>query len=73
MNNGDEPITADKKFQDPKDGHYYNVVGLTKREHFAGLAMQGLLSGDIEDNLTIGHIATCSVEIADALLKEINK
>ncbi len=50
--------------------------GLTKREHFAGLAMQGLLSA----NATYGGrtnnnemLALNSLQVADALLAELDK
>ena len=45
-----------------------DLTGLTKREHFAGLAMQGLLaSGSYTD------LIHCSVSYADALLAELDK
>lgn len=44
--------------------------GLTKREHFAGLAMQGLLSFD---HVAFKDIVSQSVELADALLAELEK
>jgi len=52
-----------------------SVVALTKREHFAGMAMQGLFSLPIvnEDDWLISHIATCAVSHADALIKELSK
>jgi hypothetical protein len=45
----------------------FTQIGLTKREYFAGLAMQGLCANgtDPED------LAKISVEYADALLKEL--
>lgn len=42
--------------------------GLTKREHFAGLAMQGLLANDNDGGLSASHSAMYAVEYADALL-----
>ena len=54
----------------PVDG----FEGLTKREHFAGLAMQGLVS-----SLTIGRelhtelITEISVKYADKLLEALEK
>lgn len=48
-------------------------IGLTKREHFAGLAMQGLyvrLQGQVASSEVCAQIA---VEMADALLKELDK
>jgi len=47
-------------------------TGLTKREYFAGLAMQGLLSNpniDCVDSI----LAKSSVEISDALLKQLEE
>lgn len=46
--------------------------GLTKREHFAGLAMQGLLAKEgvwSSDEI----LAQRSIEIADELLKQLEK
>jgi hypothetical protein len=50
--------------------------GLTKREYFAGLAMQGVLSHNSKYSLTpnqAADIAMYAVQIADGLLKELNK
>jgi len=52
---------------------------MTLRDHFAGLAMQGVLIDDaIHDESDIakrwmGEIAKASYEMADAMLKERNK
>ena len=48
--------------------HDTDYMGLTKREHFAGLAMQGLLAhyGTVVNE-------TCAVEFADALLKALEQ
>lgn len=48
-------------------------TGLTKREYFAGLAMQGLASGGkITPNKDgAEYIAKHAVSMADALLKEL--
>ncbi|MBS8267164.1 hypothetical protein DYI26_00245 [Halomonas litopenaei] len=60
-----------------------NVDGLTKREHFAAMAMQGLLSnpgGPVQHNpisgtgycnSDAGIVAVWSLEVADALLKAL--
>jgi hypothetical protein len=48
--------------------------GLTKREYFAGLAMQGLATkkpSDHEDDIT--RIVRTSVLLSDALLEELEK
>ena len=48
-----------------------NFNGLTKREYFAGLAMQGLLANpDLYVNMKIGQEA---VLLADELLAELAK
>ena len=47
-------------------------TGLTKREHFAGLAMQAIL-GNPDYIWEAESTATSSVEFADALLKELSK
>ena len=56
-----------------EDGSISNptYAGLTKREYFAGLAMQGLLSNpEIKDSKAL---AKFSIEAADALLNELDK
>lgn len=58
-----------------EDNHHYidkRFYGLTKREHFAAMAMQGLLS---DSSIKIGMDKICqrSVEYSDALINELNK
>jgi len=47
--------------------------GLTKREHFAALAMQGLLSSDLKAEASPAHTAQAAAAFADALLAELEK
>ena len=49
--------------------------GLTKREHFAGLAMRGLMDRDdfCMDEDVISKMALWSTQCADALLAELEK
>jgi hypothetical protein len=51
-------------------------LGLSKREHFAALALQGMLSADVVVDRTLadkaGWAAT-AVQFADALLEELAK
>lgn len=49
--------------------------GLTKREHFAGLAMQGYISADYTANsgMPFDSMALWSVKMADALIAELNR
>ena len=60
MENGKQPI-LDNQFEDNK--------GLTKREYFAGLAMQGL----VDRHINYEVVAEYAVEYADALLKELDR
>ena len=46
--------------------------GLTKREYFATMAMQGILSSDINSNLSIGTVTEYAVRQADSLIKALN-
>ena len=47
--------------------------GLTKREYFAGLAMQGILASDTSGSVKMDICVKISVEHADALLAELEK
>lgn len=52
-------------------GHVEPSGGITLREHFAGLAMQGLMHH--KDTQTTDCIVVMAVRIADALIQELNK
>lgn len=48
--------------------------GLTKREHFAAMAMQGMMANTHAiENLSQNDLAQEAVSMADALLKELEK
>jgi hypothetical protein len=68
MNNADMPAAPLGK-----DGSFKNAIGLTKREHFAGVAMQGLItltgSFGADEEIT----ARRCLKMADALLAELDK
>ena len=64
----------------PADGHTHTDGGLTKREYFAGLAMQGLLSNsefikggsfDFKSRGTEKRVSSIALNISDALLAEL--
>jgi hypothetical protein len=72
MRLGDEPIhpmtittVTDTKMEVPQ-----KFIGLTKREYFAAMAMQGMVSsaGDIETN---EYYANRSLELANTLIAEL--
>ena len=50
------------------------TMGLTKREHFAAMAMQGIISADHangSEKLCAEDVAVMAVDYADELLKEL--
>jgi hypothetical protein len=80
MTNGNDPIKSERKavgggrdgfgnFTTIYDGM---TIGLTKREYFASMALQGLLArgddGDSAEGLIRGSVAA-----ADKLIEELNK
>jgi hypothetical protein len=65
MNNGDKPAH-------PANQGWHTDGGLTKREHFAAMAMQGMLSGRTEYEDPVIDVRN-AVFLADALLKELDK
>ena len=76
MENGNESIYPSEKLLDGGHPMLDNIKvktkGLTKREYFAGLAMQGLLAKEgvwSSDEI----LAQRSIEIADELLKQLEK
>ena len=60
-------------FPSETNNNFY--LGLTKREYFAVLAMQGYCGGEFtgQSGMSPESIAKWSVEMADALLTELNK
>lgn len=53
-----------------KDAHDVFEAGLSKREYFAAIAMQGLVSGGYSQRPESAKLA---VDYADALIIELNK
>lgn len=47
-----------------------SAAGLSKREYFAGLALQGLCANEFRG--TVSAFASRAVELADALLTELS-
>lgn len=72
MENGKQPAFAAVC----DNANPYLQEGLTKREYFAGLAMQGLLSNDehIKEEKSYPDItADLAIQYADALLKALEE
>ena len=64
MKNSDKPAYP---FIDPE----FTAEGLTKREYFAAMAMQGMVSNDFRG--TTSQFAKIAIELADELLKQLEK
>jgi hypothetical protein len=82
MKNSDKPINVIENRR-ASDGFPYYLTGLTKREYFAGLALQGLCSdkGNLQAYRSVSldsekGEATLMIEdavcLADLLLKELD-
>lgn len=56
-----------------RDGEVCSTDGLTKREHFAAMALQGLMANAMENMLPWVQCPALAVEMADALIAELNK
>ena len=71
--NGNDPINMAQSHEAAYDHGQY--AGLTKREYFAALAMQGMLSAGDGDFSFDHHIriAKLSVAHADTLIEALNK
>jgi hypothetical protein len=77
MKNGDQPafsISYSERTSEtyPDKLSSWSQVGLTKREYFAAMAMQGLIS----DSTNVSRpdiIAEFAVQYADELLKQLEK
>lgn len=53
-------------------GRELRLQGMTLREHYAGLAMQGILS-NTNHQWPLEDVVKYSVEYADALIDQLNK
>ena len=51
----------------------YISTGLTKREYFAAMVIQGIISNKDGLDIKIERIVESAVDIADALIEELNK
>lgn len=58
-----EPVTTPTKL----------AKEMTMREHFAAMALQGVMSANLQDYLTYQQCSEQAVEAADALIEALNK
>ena len=79
MKNGDKdfafPIPSEMIIQISEGGGCPdNYMGLTKREYFAAMALQGLLAGNIlTADRTPKNVAHLAVVCADRLIADLNE
>lgn len=52
---------------------FIGADGMTLRQYYAGLAMQGLIAGQYDDSYNYEELACASIKRADALIKELEK
>ena len=70
MTKANDPVFSTQTIS-PNDGVFnHPPIGLTKREYFAGLAMQTLLK-DRSHKKQIDDVCEKSVRVADELLKQL--
>ena len=50
-----------------------SLEGLTKREYFAAMALQGIIANKDGLDIKIERIVESAVDTADALIEELNK
>jgi hypothetical protein len=50
-----------------------SLKGLTKREYFAAMALQGIIANKDGLDIKIERIVESAVDTADALIEELNK
>lgn len=74
MNNSDMPAMPQTWVPDYGNKPPVTAAGLTKREHFAAMAMQGIIgSGNLIGDPDKEALAIHSVEYADALLAALEQ
>ena len=72
MENGNKPAFS-VALRDNGNARHPEAMGLTKREYFAALAMQGICMNIQNWSRNRDEAAEAAVKMADALLKEIEK
>lgn len=72
MENKDKPANV-LVFDDSINGNRIVEIGLTKREYFAAMAMQGLMSKGQSIQVPYSNFAHSAIMMADELLKQLEK
>jgi hypothetical protein len=70
---GNYSAFARPAFYHPEVGFSFHQEGCTKREHFAAMAMQGLMANNINNKMQIDILAKQAVYAADELINALNE
>ncbi len=73
MTNSNDLAFARPTFYHPEGGVSHSQDGCTKREHFAAMAMQGLLANIVMGNKDEEFITKLAVIYADELINALNQ
>lgn len=75
MTNGNDLAFKDRGYAESEMELHYPSRGLSKREYFAAMAMQGMLVNNsaMNPDKPYENISYCAVAAADALINELNK
>ncbi len=73
MTKGNDAITG-QPVMDERGGYVGQAGGLTKREYFAAMAMQGILAHpNTPSEVSFRDVTLQAVTMADVLIEELNK
>jgi hypothetical protein len=73
MTHPNDAAFSKSAFYHPDGGIDTPQEGLTKREYFAAMAMQGFFSATHHSDTNVEYFAPIAVQAADALIAELNK
>jgi hypothetical protein len=74
MKNSDMPaMPYDFTFESYEGTEHEMFSGLTKREHFAGLAMQGFIAAGVMGMPSASEIAELSIKYAEEALRQLGE
>jgi hypothetical protein len=73
MTNPNDAAFSKAAFYHPEGGIDTPQEGLSKREYFAAMAMQGYIASGLMNRCVENTLAMYSVKVADALIAELNK
>jgi len=71
---GNDPAFATPDLYNKNGNTYWGSAGLSKREYFAAMAMQGICANSsLAERSSYNSFAEWSVQQADALIEALNK